>query len=319
MSQPSESIPLEELPEDAAPLSEPAAAWKDCLALAKPRVNLMVLITTGVGFYLGGAVDAGWTWLSLAMALAGTALLATSSAILNQYIERDHDSVMPRTRRRPLPAKRARAAEAIALGIVLGLLGANLLSIFVNGLTAFLGVFTWASYLFLYTPMKRRSTWNTIVGAVPGAIPPVIGYTAATNALDLNGLALFGILFFWQLPHFQAIATLYRFDYMNGGYQMLPCVEGGPFPRTARSVALHTLGMVAASMLPVMTGVVRWWYLLPAVLLAVWFVVLAVGFYKQLRTSAPETPLLRTKARKLFMASIVYLPLILVALVLARS
>jgi protoheme IX farnesyltransferase len=327
MSLPPETLSTPDLPAPAAaadpsyaddPLTHPTAAWRDCLALAKPRVNFMVLITTGVGFYLGAAISRDWTWLSLSLALVGTALLASSSAILNQYLERDHDSHMPRTRRRPLPAKRAHAAEAIALGILMGLIGTNLLAAFVNPLTALLGAFTWASYLFIYTPLKRKSTWNTIVGAVPGAIPPVMGYTAATNSLDLNAAALFGILFFWQLPHFQAIATLYRFDYRAGGYQMLPCVEPGPFPRTARSVALHTVGMLAVSLLPIYTHIVHHWYLAFAIPLGAWFTHLAIRFHHQLTTKPPEDPDLRKSARKLFLASIIYLPLILIALVVAR-
>lgn len=331
MSLPPETLPTADLtaPTAAAdpshaplyaddPLTHPTAAWRDCLALAKPRVNFMVLITTGVGFYLGAAISGNWTWLTLTLALLGTALLASSSAVLNQYLERDHDGHMPRTRRRPLPAKRAHAAEAIALGILMGLVGTNLLAAFVNPLTAFLGLFTLATYLFIYTPLKRRSTWNTIVGAVPGAIPPVMGYTAAANTLDLNAAALFGILFFWQLPHFQAIATLYRSDYLAGGYQMLPCVEPGPFPRTARSVALHTGGMVATSLLPLYTQIVHLWYLVFAIPLGVWFTYLAIKFHRQLTTQPPEDPDLRKSARKLFLASIIYLPLILTALVIAR-
>jgi protoheme IX farnesyltransferase len=176
----------------------PRSHLADLFELTKPRMNFLVLVTTFVGFYMAstGALD----WTLLAHLLLGTALTAASAAMLNQLMERQYDALMPRTRNRPLPAGRTTPAEALVLGLVCGVAGLWLLAALVNSLTAILGATTLLSYLLIYTPLKRRTTLNTVIGAVPGAIPPVMGFTAADGTISSAAIAVFGILFFWQLP-----------------------------------------------------------------------------------------------------------------------
>src|SRR5687767_9089570 len=195
----------------------------DFYELTKPRMNSLVVITTMVGFYVAsrGPID----WLLLLHALLGTAMTAASASVLNQLIERNLDALMPRTRNRPLPAGRIAPREALVMGIALGVTGIAYLALLVNPLTALLGFATLASYVFVYTPLKRRTSLNTVIGAVPGALPPVMGCTAALGALSAEAMALFSILFFWQMPHFLAIAILYRNDYALAGFKMLPVLD----------------------------------------------------------------------------------------------
>src|SRR3954469_24669921 len=196
----------------------------DFYELTKPRMNFLVVITTMVGFLL--ASPHGHTdWLLLFNAILGTAMCAASASVLNQVIEKRFDALMPRTRNRPLPAGRITRSEALWFGLSLAVAGVVYLAAMVNALTALLGFVTILWYLGLYTPAKRFTSLNTVIGAVPGAIPPMMGFTAAQGALSPAALALFGILFFWQMPHFLAIAILYKDDYAQGGFKMLPVVD----------------------------------------------------------------------------------------------
>jgi protoheme IX farnesyltransferase len=190
--------------------------WVSYYELAKPRMNMLILGTTFVGFFMAGKMP-GDFW-KLPQTLLGTALCAASAAVLNQLMECKYDALMPRTARRPLPTGRVSRGEALAIGLAAGIAGGIVLAIFVNILTAILGIATLGSYVLLYTPMKRLTTMNTIVGAIPGAIPPVMGWTAVTGVISPPALALFAILFLWQIPHFLAIAILYREDYRKGGF-----------------------------------------------------------------------------------------------------
>ena len=201
------------------PLSRATAA--DWAELAKPRITTMVVFTTLVGF-VTASTSSPWT-LVLAMALAGTGLVAAGASVLNQVIERDTDALMLRTRTRPIPSGRIRPAEARAFGALLTACGLVVLVGLCGPLAAAVAFATWASYLFAYTPLKRRTPLATLVGAVPGALPPVIGWAAARGSLDTGAFILFAILFLWQIPHFLAIAWLYRDDYARAGFRCCPC------------------------------------------------------------------------------------------------
>jgi protoheme IX farnesyltransferase len=231
------------------------ALTRDYLELSKSRIVLMVLITTAAGFlFAATTVDP----LLLMHALAGTALVAAGTNALNQYVEREHDAKMHRTRTRPLPAGRITPRAALVFSAGIAIVGTIYLGLAVNWLTAALGAFTLTSYIFVYTPLKRVSTICTIIGAVPGAIPPLMGWTAATNELATGGWIIFGILFLWQLPHFMAISWMYREDYARGGFAMLS-VRDGDGAAVARQAIYYTLALLPVSVAPAllgMTGVV---------------------------------------------------------------
>jgi protoheme IX farnesyltransferase len=281
----------------------------DYYELVKPRMNFLVLATTGVGYYM--ASHGGADWARLAHTLVGTGLTAAGAAVLNQQMERGHDANMRRTAGRPIPAGRVGPTEALLLGVALSIVGVMQLLLFVNPLTAALGAFTLGSYVFIYTPLKRVTTLCTIVGAVPGALPSVMGWTAVNGHLpssDLwhiapQALALFGILFFWQMPHFLAIAIMYRDDYARAGFKMLPVVDPD-LRATGMQIVLWSLTLIPVSLLPAA--------LLPATLrmaggmyfasaLIMGLVFAGFGIICAVRRARPE-------ARQLFFASIVYLP-----------
>jgi protoheme IX farnesyltransferase len=280
------------------------ARWRDFYELIKPRMNLLILGTTTVGFSL--AAKTREEWWHLPHALIGTAFCAASAAILNQLLERDHDAKMRRTRHRPLPTGRIATGQALALGTIAGIIGGLYLLLVVNWMTALLGSATLASYVLIYTPLKRITTLNTIIGAVPGAIPPMMGWTSVTGSLAAPALALFGILFVWQIPHFLAIATLYRDDYRAGGFKMLP-VDDPRLRRTARQIVLYSAAMLPVSLLPIIVGVGRRAYAVMAVVLGVTFFAFALS------CAIHRT---RAEARKLFFASIIYLPVLLAILMM---
>ena len=189
----------------------------DYIQLTKPRITWLILMSTGVGFFFGAGP--GWSWLVLLHTTLGTGLIASGTAALNQWWERDADARMPRTQKRPLPSNRMSSAKAMWFGIALSVLGFVELWLGANLLTAILGLFTLTTYLFIYTPLKLRTPHSTTVGAIPGAMPPVIGYAAAHGSLNLEAAALFAILFLWQFPHFYSIAWLYREDYSTSWNQ----------------------------------------------------------------------------------------------------
>ncbi len=268
----------------------------DRLELAKPRITTMVVFTALVGFVT--AADEPLRGAALAAALVGTGLVAAGAAVLNQVLERDTDALMERTRLRPLPAGRVLPTEAVAFGAGVTLAGHALLLAVCGPLPAAVAFVTWSSYLFVYTPLKRRTPLATLVGAVPGALPPVIGWTARTGALDQGAFILFAILFLWQVPHFLAIAWLYRDDYARGGFPMLPVLDReGSF--TARQAVVHSLALLLVSLLPFPAGLAGPVYLAGAVLLGVALTLFAVRLLS-LRT--------RPAARGLFLASVLYLP-----------
>jgi protoheme IX farnesyltransferase len=221
------------------------------LTLTKPDVSLLVLMTTGAGFYMGarGPVD----WLRLAHTVFGTMLIAAGTAALNHYIERDSDRYMRRTAARPLPSGVLKPNEALLFGVGLAIAGAADLWLAGGALASALGILTCLSYLLAYTPLKKRTVWATFVGAFPGAVPPMIGWAAATGSLDRGAWVLFAILFLWQFPHFHAIAWMYRDDYSRAGILMLPVVDRDG-SRTFRQIILTSIALIGISLLPSLLG-----------------------------------------------------------------
>ncbi len=301
------------LESDAALAGVPAIvrpSWQvrlnDYYELTKPRMNLLVVLTTTVGFYMASIGEINW--LLLLNTVIGTALTAAGAAVLNQVVERDLDKLMPRTLNRPIPAGRVLPGEATIYGVALGVSGVGFLAWLVNPLTAFLGGATLLSYLFVYTPMKRWTSLNTIIGAIPGAIPPMMGVTAVTGVMSMYAVALFGILFFWQMPHFLAIAILYRQDYAAGGFKMLPVVDED-LNCTGHQIVLYAAALIPASLMPVMVHMAGAVYFFAALVLGLVF--LGYGTLCAVRKR-------RVDARKLFFASIIYLPLLLLVMMINR-
>ena len=278
----------------------------DFFELAKPRVVLMVLITAFVGFYVGSG-DVPRYALLLQM-LIGTALAAGGTLALNQFMERDIDAVMERTRHRPLPDGRVQPREAMWFGVLVTIAGLTYLAIIVNILTSAVTAFITISYLLFYTPMKRSSSLCMLVGAVPGALPPVIGWVAARNDLDLGAGILFAIMFLWQVPHTLAIARLYREDYAKAGIRFLPVIESEG-QSTNRQIISHCAALLVVSLLPTLIGLAGAAYFAVAFVLGVLF--LAAGI-----RLAMDSTLVR--ARSLLFASLLYLPVLLLAMALDR-
>lgn len=278
--------------------------------LTKPRVNFLVVVTTAVGAWMAagfmGLLESPLLFMNL---LIGTALTAAGASVFNQYLERDADAKMPRTRNRPLPEGVLTPGVAFAFGLGLAVVGTAWLAFLVNPLTAVLGAMTLLTYVLLYTPLKRRTWWCTLVGAVPGAIPPMMGFSGMTGQLGWGALTLFALLFVWQMPHFYALALLYRDDYARGGFQMLPSRPDG-LARTARQIVGFCVLLLLVSLAPTLVGLAGPIYAAGAVALGTWFLWTGI---KCART------LSRPDARRLFIVSILYLPLVLGLLMLDRS
>jgi heme o synthase len=274
------------------------------LELTKPRISVLVLVTVAVGFLLGarGAAHPG----ALGLALLGTGLVGSGASAWNQYLERDRDRRMKRTAGRPLPSGRLAPAEAALFGTALVGSGAVILARGPHPIAAAVALATFVLYAFAYTPLKTRTTLNTVVGAVPGALPPVIGWTAATGTLGMEAVALFLILFLWQFPHFLAIAWIYRDDYARAGYRMLPAID----PRgrlTGRQAARYALALVPVGVLPAAIGLAGPGYFVGALGLGLFYLAAAARFWAVASDA---------KARGLLWASFFYLPAILLWLLL---
>ena len=288
---------------------------RDYIELTKPRITWLILMSTGIGYFFG--LPGAGTWLaflkaipllSLLHTIVGTGLIASGTAALNQWYEREADRHMRRTSARPLPSGRLSAPRALAFGAALSVAGFVELWLGVNLLSAAIGAFTLASYLFLYTPMKQRTWWSTTVGAIPGAMPPMIGYAAAAGALTRESWVLFAILFLWQFPHFYAIAWMYREDYARAGIRMLPVVE--PDGRsTSRQIVLYGMALIPVSLVPGMLGMTGRIYFVGALLLGLWFL------YSGVRVALERTV---ARARGVLLTSVLYLPLIYGLMLLDR-
>jgi len=280
---------------------------RNYLELSKSRIVLMVLITASAGYlFAAHRVEP----LLMLHALLGTALVAAGTNALNQYVEREHDAKMHRTRTRPLPGGRISPRAALLFSSGIAVLGTLYLGLTVNWLTAALGAFTLTSYIFVYTPLKRISTINTIIGAIPGAIPPLMGWTAATNHIGLGGWIIFGILFLWQLPHFMAISWLHREDYARGGFAMLS-VRDQDGAAVARQAIYYTLALLPVSIAPALFGMTGTVYLIGSILAGAALLASTIRFFFDRGTK---------NARGLFMISNLYLLTVMLLLVVnARS
>jgi protoheme IX farnesyltransferase len=275
---------------------------RDYIALTKPRITWLILMSTGVGFFFGlkRPWHGGSDWLLLIHTLVGTGLIASGTAALNQWYERDADLLMRRTSSRPLPAGKMLAHSALRFGTLLAVVGFVELAIWVNLLSALLGALTLAAYLFIYTPLKQRSHLSTVVGALPGAMPPLMGYAASNGGLTPEAWTLFAILFIWQFPHFLAIAWMYREDYARAGIRMLPVVEPDGMS-TSRQIILYASTLIPVSLFPALLGMSGKIYLVGALLLGVWFL------YTGIRVGLDRT---NARARQVLLASVIYLPVI---------
>ncbi|MET0214002.1 MAG: heme o synthase [Vicinamibacterales bacterium] len=279
----------------------------DLVALAKPRLNLLVVVSALAGYVMASG-DTHDVWRLLFM-IVGTGLVAGGASAFNQALEREPDALMQRTRLRPLPDGRMATREAWAFGVILTVVGLAMLAIGANLLSALVALATTASYALVYTPLKRRSSFSTVIGAIPGALPPVIGWAAALDELSQGAWVLFGIVFLWQLPHFLAIAWIYRDDYARAGFPMLPVIE--PDGRsTARQVVIYSLALLPVSLAPAAIGMAGALYFAGALVLTLAFLGLAVRF--ALTRSIPD-------ARRLFFGSIIYLPLLWMLMIANRS
>ena len=279
----------------------------DFVALAKPRLNLLVVASTLAGYVMGHGdmADA----VRVLSTVGGTALVAGGASGYNQVMERRTDALMRRTRMRPMAEGRLAFSEALIYASGLSVAGLAILTLFVNPLSALVALATLVSYAAIYTPLKLRTSFSTVIGAIPGALPPVIGWAAATNTLSQGAWVLFGIVFLWQLPHFLAIAWMYRDDYARAGFPMLPVIE--PDGRsTARQSVLYTAALLPLSLAPTLVGIAGPTYLIAALLLTLGFLALSLRFAKS--RSA-------TDARRLFFGSIVYLPLLWVLMIAGRT
>jgi protoheme IX farnesyltransferase len=284
-------------------------SFRSYLELTKPRITCFILMSTGVGFLCAVHLGGHWTWLSLLHTLLGTGLMASGTAALNQWYEREADSRMARTRKRPIPSGRVTPAHAFEFAAGVSAAGFMELWLGANLLAGLLGLFTLLSYLFLYTPLKQRSPHSTTVGAIPGAMPPLIGYAAASGRLTWEAWILYAILFLWQFPHFYAIAWMYRDDYARAGIRMLPVVEPSG-ESTARRMLLFSLVLIPISLLPKFFAMAGNVYLLGALALGLLFL------WACARVLSDRTI---PRARQVLLASVVYLPLLYGLLVLDGS
>jgi protoheme IX farnesyltransferase len=278
----------------------------DYATLMKPELTLLSVITALGGFYLGAAESFSIT--KFIHVFLGTLFVGGGVGALNQFIEREHDALMRRTENRPLPSGRVLPIEALVFGALLSVVGIIELTLFTNALTGALAVITLTTYLFLYTPLKRLTWYSTVVGGIPGALPPMMGYAAARGEITIEAWVLFGVLFFWQMPHFFSLAWMYRRDYERAGYPMLTVLdrEGR---RTAAHILLYCIGLIPMSLLLIEHSGLGWVYLAGAVLAGSGFLYYAVALFREKSNSA---------ARRLFFVSLLYLPVLLAFIVIDK-
>jgi protoheme IX farnesyltransferase len=277
---------------------------KDYIELTKPRITWLIVMSTAIGYYFGHS--GAWPIWQILHTLIGTGLVASGTAALNQWYEREADRKMRRTQMRPLPSGRLTPNQALWFGIGLSIVGGLELGFGVNWLSSGLCIATLILYLLVYTPLKQKTWWSTTVGAVPGAIPPLIGFAAAAGRLTPEAWVLAAILFLWQFPHFYAIAWMYREDYGRAGIRMLPVVEPDG-ESTARQIVLYSVLLIPISLLPKWMGMTGTVYFIGALTLGLWFL------YSGIRVSLDRT---KVRARKVLLTSVVYLPVLYALMVL---
>ncbi len=291
---------------DAAVMNGSVARTRDFVALAKPRLNLLVVASTLVGYAMAEGESLGF--LRIGGLLMGTGLVAGGASAFNQVVERDLDALMKRTRLRPLPDQRLQPIEGLLFGSAITLAGLMLIVASANLLAAAVALATLLSYVAVYTPLKRRSSFGTVIGAIPGALPPIIGWAAASGALPPQAWALFGIMFLWQLPHFLAIAWLYREDYARAGFPMLPVLE--PDGRsTGRQAVVYAAALVPLSLAPTLMRMAGEAYFAGALVLGLAFLGLTLQFA---RTRSVRD------ARRVFFGSIIYLPILWILMIVNK-
>jgi protoheme IX farnesyltransferase len=291
---------------DAIVLTAARSRASDFVMLAKPRLNMLVVASALAGYVMGSGDLSNA--VVVVCTVAGTALVAGGASAFNQVIERVPDSLMRRTRLRPVPDGRLQPVESLIFATAMALAGLTLLAAAVNRLSALVALVTLLTYALVYTPLKRRSSFATVIGAIPGALPPVIGWAAARGALSQGAWVLFAIVFLWQLPHFLAIAWIYRDDYARAGFLMLPVIE--PDGRsTARQAVFYCAALLPVSLAPTLIGLANTLYFAAALVLGVLFLALTLKFA---RTRAIAD------ARRLFFASIVYLPVLWILMIAGR-
>ena len=292
---------------DALALPAARSRATDFVALAKPRLNVLVVASSLAGYVMGGGDTSNA--VRVVFTVLGTALVAGGASAFNQVIERNADGLMRRTRLRPLPDGRLQPAESLVFATALSVFGLLILAAGVNTLTAAVALATLLTYALIYTPLKRRSSVSTVVGAIPGALPPVIGWAAARGELSQGAWVLFGIVFLWQLPHFLAIAWIYREDYARAGFPMLPVIE--PDGRsTARQAVFYCSALLPVSLAPTLLGMTNAAYFAAALVLGLLFLGLTLKFART-RASAD--------ARRLFFGSIIYLPILWILMIVFRA
>ena len=290
---------------DAAVLDHAPSRSADFIALAKPRLNMLVVASALSGYAMAAGTAQVFTLLCM---LLGTALVAGGASAFNQILEREPDSLMHRTRRRPLPDGRLQVSEAVLFACSLSALGLATLAVAVNTLSAWVAFATLVSYVVIYTPLKRMTSFATVIGAIPGALPPVIGWAAAREELSQGAWVLFGIMFLWQMPHFLSIAWMFRDDYARAGFPMLPVLQ--PDGRsTARQAVIYAAALLPVSLAPTLIGMTGRAYFIGAIVLTGIF--LALSFKFALSRS-------RVDARRLFFGSIIYLPLLWILMIANR-
>jgi heme o synthase len=278
---------------------------RDYIELTKPRITWLILMSTGIGYFFGMRGFHVW---SLVHTVLGTGLIASGTAALNQWYEREADRKMRRTQARPIPSGRLDAGRALAFGIALSVAGFLDLWLGCNLLAGLLGAFTLSSYLFLYTPLKQRTPFSTTVGAFPGAMPPMIGFAAAHGSITAEAWVLFAILFLWQFPHFYSIAWMYREDYARAGIRMLPVVKPDG-RRTAAEIVIYGLALIPVSLIPTLLGMSGRIYMIGALAAGLFFL------YSGVRVAAERTAL---RARYVLLVSVFYLPIIYGLMLLDR-
>ena len=278
----------------------------DFLLLTKPELTFLSVLTAIGGVILASSESI--PYLTLLHVLIGTALVGGSAGALNQYIEHPYDALMKRTERRPVPAGRVQPVEALVFGLILAFIGIVYLTALTQPMAGVLAALTLLSYLVVYTPLKRHTPFATVAGGIPGALPPLIGWAAVHNGVSLIGWSLFFILFFWQMPHFLALGWMYRKDYARAGYRLLTVLDPGGVV-TSRQVLIYCLALVPASLMPTLVGLTGLVYFVGAGTASLLFLAVAVCLYRERSNQ---------QARRLFFASLAYLPLILVLLMVDR-
>jgi protoheme IX farnesyltransferase len=291
---------------DAVALPAVRSRASDFVALAKPRLNVLVVASSLAGYVMGGGDMSNA--MRVVLTVVGTALVAGGASAFNQVMEREPDGLMRRTRLRPVPDGRLQPAESLVFATVLSVAGLLLLAVGVNASSAGVALVTLLTYALIYTPLKRRSSFATVVGAIPGALPPVIGWAAARGGLSEGGWVLFAIVFLWQMPHFLAIAWIYREDYARAGFPLLPVIEPDG-KSTARQAVFYCAALLPVSLAPTLVGMASTAYFVGALVLGVMFMAVTLKFA---RTRA------LTDARRLFFSSIIYLPLLWVLMIVFR-